>query len=100
MHNWTPLHTAIDRGYFSYSKELSRKFLHQDVGTEVSWIQLQAACAQENTQDVQFLLDACIDVTHNSSAGYTALHIAVNKGNIDIVTLLLDQDVNVHRCDH
>ena len=32
--NWTPLHSAIDRGYFSYCKELSEKFLHQDVGTE------------------------------------------------------------------
>ena len=35
-HNWTPLHTAIDRGYFSYSMELLEKFLHQDTGTEVS----------------------------------------------------------------
>ena len=96
IHNWTPLHTATDRGYFSYSKELSKKFLHQDVGTEVSWLQLQAACVQENTQDAQLILGSRTDVNHNSSAGYTALHIAVTKGNIDIVTLLLDQDVNVH----
>ena len=58
--NWTPLHTAIDRGYSSYSKELSEKFLHQDVGTEINWIQLQAACFQENTQDIRFLLDVDI----------------------------------------
>ena len=96
IHNWTPLHTAIDRGYFSYSKELSKKFLHQDVGTEVSWIQLQAACVQENTQDVQLILDGSTDVNRNSSAGYTALHIAVTKNSIGIVILLLDQDVNVH----
>ena len=96
VHNWTPLHTAIDKGYFSYSKELSKKFLHQDVGTEVSWIQLYAACFQENTQDVQFLLNANTDVNHFSSAVYTSLLIAVTKGNIDIVTLLLDQDANVH----
>ena len=94
--NCTPLHTAIDRGYFSYSKELSEKFLYQDVGTEVSWIQLHAACFQENTKDVQILLDADTDVSHDSSAGYTPIHIAVTKGSIDIVTLLLDQDVNVH----
>ena len=96
VHNWTPLHTAIDKGYFSYSKELSKKFLHQDVGTEVSWIQLYAACFQENTQDVQFLLNDNTDVNHVSSAVYTSLLIAVTKGNIDIVTLLLDQDANVH----
>ena len=94
--NCTPLHTAIDRGYLSYSKELAEKFLHQDVGTEVSWIQLHAACFQESTKDVQFLLDAYTDVNHDSSAGYTPIHIAVTKGNIEIVTLLLDQDVNVH----
>ena len=96
IHNWTPLHTAIDRGYFSYSKKLSKEFLHQDVSTEVSWIQLQAACFQENTKDVQLILDASTDVNHISSAVYTALHIAVTKSNIDIVTRLLDQDVNVH----
>ena len=94
--NWTPLHTAIDRGYFSYSKELSAKCLHQDVGTEVSWIQLHAACWEENTHDVELLLAANTDVNHINSAGYAALHIAVTKGNIDIVTLLLDQDVHVN----
>ena len=95
-HNWTPLHTAIDRGYCSYSKELSEKFLQLDAGNEVSWIQLQAACFEENYQDVQFLLNSNIDVNHVSSSGYTALHIAVTKSNIDIVTRLLDQGVNVH----
>ena len=33
--NWTPLHTAIDRGYYNYSQQLSQ-FLHQDAGTEIS----------------------------------------------------------------
>ena len=41
-------------------------------------------------------MDGSTDVNHASSAGYTPLHIAVTKGSIDIVTLLLDQDVNVH----
>ena len=72
--NWTPLHTAIDRGYFSYSKELSEKFLHQDVGTEISWIQLQAACFQENTEDVLFLLRANTDINHVSSSVYTTAY--------------------------
>ena len=72
------------------------KFLHQDVGTEISWVQLQAACFQENKQNVQFLLDADTDVNHFSSAVYTPLHIAVTKSNIDLVTLLLDKDVNVN----
>ena len=94
--SWSPLHTAIDTGYFSYSKELSKTFLHQDVGTEVSWIQLQAACFQENTQDVQLLLSANTDANHVSSAGSTPLHIAVTKSNVDLVSLLLDQDVNVN----
>ena len=98
--NWTPLHTAIDRGYSCFSKELSENFLHQDIGTEahrhIRWIQLHAACFHENTQDVQFLLAANTDVNHVSSAGHTSLHIAVTKGNIDVVTLLLDHDANVH----
>ena len=94
--NWTPLHTAIDRGYFSYSEQLSGKFLHQDVGTKASWIQLHAVYFQEHSEDVQFLLNAYTGVNHVSSTGYAPLHIAVTKGNIDIVTCLLDQDVNVH----
>ena len=94
--NWTPLHTAIDRGYYSYSKELSVKFLHQDVGTEISWVQLQAACFQEKKQNVQLLLDADTDVNHVSSAGHAPLHIAVTKRNINLVTLLLDKDVNLN----
>ena len=94
--NWTPLHTAIDRGYFCYSNDLSDKFLHQDAGTKISWIQLQAECFLENAEDVRFLLDANTDVNHRSSAVYTPLHIAVNKSNINLVTLLLDQNVNVN----
>ena len=94
--NWTPLHTAIDRGYFSYSKLLSEKFLHQDVGTEISWIQLHAACFQENTEDVLFLLRANTDINHVSSSVYTPLHIAVTKSNADLITLLLDQNINVN----
>ena len=94
--NWTPVHTAIDRGFYSYSQQLSDKFLHQDVGSEVSWIQLHAACFQENIQDVKLLLDANTDVNHVNSAGHTSLHISVTKSNIDLVILLLDQNVNVN----
>ena len=96
VQNWTPLHTAIDRGYFSYSQEISEKFLHQDLGSKVSWIQLHAACWNENKQNVQDLLDTNTDINHVSSAGYTPLHTAVSKSNIDTINLLLDQDVNVH----
>ena len=93
---WTPLHTAIDRGYFNYSKQLVQKFLTQDATTEISWIQLLAACSEENTQDAQFLVDANADVNHISSAGHTPLHIAVSKGNITLVTLLLHQNIDVN----
>ena len=94
--HWTPLHTAIDRGYYSYSYELSQRFLHQDADTEVSWIQLHAASFEESKQEFQFLLDAGTDVNHVSSAGHTPLHIAVTKSNVDLVTLLLDRDVNIN----
>ena len=93
---WTPLHTAIDRGFYTYSEQLSEKFLQQDVDSEVRWIQLHAACAQENTQNVRILLDARADVNRASSAGHTPLHIAFTKSNIDIVTLLLDQNADVN----
>ena len=100
--NWTPLHTAIDRGYSSYSHELSHRCLHKDVGTDVSWLQLHAACFKENTQDVNFLLDANTDVNHVSSEGYTPLHIAATRSNIDLVSLLLHHkvDVNYKNIDH
>ena len=94
--NWTPLHTAIDRGYFSYSQELSKTCFLQDVGTDLSWIQLHAACFGEDPHDVQCLLDAKTDVNHVSSAGYTPLHIAVMKSNIDLVSLLLNQSLNIN----
>ena len=102
MNNWTPLHTAIDRGYYSYSHELSEKFLHQDIGTKVSCFQLHVACFQENIHDVKFLLNSNTDVNHVSSAGYTPLHIVVDKSNIDLVSLLLDHkaDVNSMTSDH
>ena len=96
LQNWTPLHTAIDRGYYNYAQELLQKLLCQDVGTEVSWIQLHAACFEENIQDVQFLLEAHTDVNHASSAMHTPLHIAVTKSNIILVTLLLDQNVDIN----
>ena len=102
--NWSPLHTAIDRGYSSYSRELSQRFLHEDVYTEVSWIQLHSACFEENKHHVQVLLDANTDINinHASSTGYTPLHIATAKSNMDLVTLLLDQsvDVNYETIDH
>ena len=94
--NWTPLHTAIDRGYSTYSQQLLEKFLQDDAGTEVSWIQLHAACWEENKQHIKFLLDVNTDVNHVSSVGYTPLHIAVTKSNMDLVTLLLGKDANLH----
>ena len=94
--NWTPLHTAIDQGYFNYSDDLKCKFFHQDIGTEVTWVQLQAACFKGRTQDAQVLLDSNADVNHVSSAGYTSLHIAVTKNNTDLVTLLIDQNADVN----
>ena len=93
--NWTPLPIAIDRGYFNYSNQLSQKFLHQDVSKEISWIQLHAACNEENIKNVEILLDANTDVNRDSSAGHTPLHIAVTKSNIDLVTLLLNKNVDV-----
>ena len=94
--NWTPLHTAIDHGYFNYSHDLKSNFFHQDVSTEVSWIQLHAACYEGRAQDVQVLLDSNTDVNHVSSAGYTPLHIAVAKNNVDLVTLLVDRNADVN----
>ena len=94
--NWTPLHTAIDRGYFDYSHDLNCKFFHKDVGTEVTWVQLHAACFEGKTQDVHALLVSNTDVNHVSSAGYTPLHIAVTKNNADLVTLLVDKNANVN----
>ena len=82
--NWTPLHTAIDQGYFDHSHDLNRKFFHQDLDTAVRWIQLHAACFEGRTKDVKVLLDASTDVNHVSSAGYTPLHVAVLKNNIDL----------------
>ena len=96
LKNWTPLHTAIARSYFSYSRQLSQQFLHQDKGTDLSWIQLHAACSQENVPDVQILLGAKTDANHASSLGLTPLHIAVSKSNTSLVTLLLEQNVNVN----
>ena len=67
--NWTPLHTAIDQGYFNYSHDLSCEFFYADVGTDITWIQLHAACFEGRTQDVEVLLDSNTDVNHVSSAG-------------------------------
>ena len=67
-----------------------------DVSTEIKWIQLQAACFEGRTQDVQVLLHANTDVNHVSSAGYTPLYIAVAKNDINLVTLLVGQNANVN----
>ena len=100
MQNWTPLHTALDRGYYSVSHRLSLLFLQQDAGTDVSWIQLHAACYENNLQRVQFLLDTKADVNHTSFRGLTPLHVAVVKRNVALVTLLLDHNANVNSADY
>ena len=97
--NWTPLHTAIDRGYFTYSLALTCKFFQEEVGTEVAWVQLHAACFKGRTRRIKVLLDSNTDVNHVSSAGYTPLHIAVTKNNTDLVTLLMDQNADVNSRD-
>ena len=94
--NWTPLHTAVDRGYLDFSHDVNRKFFHQDVDSEVRWIQLHAACFEGKPHDVQVLLDGNTDVNRVSSAGYTPLHIAVTTNNIDLVSLLMDQNADVN----
>ncbi|KAD5317752.1 hypothetical protein E3N88_17698 [Mikania micrantha] len=40
------------------------------------------------------------DVTHARNDGFTALHIAVCEGNIEMVKFLLDQGANIDQQDH
>ena len=82
--------------FSTISHDLRCNFFHQDVSTEEGWIQLHAACVEGRAQDVQFLLDANIDVNHVSSAGYTPLLIAVARNDLDLVTLLVDRNADVN----
>ena len=88
--NWTPFHVAVDRGYHTVSKVLLKEFFSQDIGCEISWIQLHAACFENNIQKVQILVNNNADVNHASSVGYTALLIACKHKNVDMVKCLLE----------
>jgi ankyrin repeat protein len=52
-----------------------------------------------NIDEVQWQLDAGVDVNEESSKGLTPLHYAASAGHNDIVELLIERGANVNATD-
>ena len=50
---------------------------------------------KENYELIQTLIDKKIGINHINKLGQTALHIAVDNGNLDICTILLKNNINI-----
>jgi len=58
-------------------------------------LMLHSAAATDNPSWLDFLLKNKIDINCKMKDGYTALHVAVNKGHTDIVSILLASGADV-----
>ncbi|MCH8315875.1 MAG: ankyrin repeat domain-containing protein [Planctomycetes bacterium] len=59
-------------------------------GLDFTYTPLMLACAGGETEVLQYLIDAGAGLEVRSSFGTTVLHMAINSGSIDCVSLLLE----------
>lgn len=62
-------------------------------------LKLIEAVKYDNTEKVRQLIQADVNVNHQSADGTTALHWAVHRDNTTIIKLLIDRGINVNLTD-
>ncbi|HSB10091.1 MAG TPA: ankyrin repeat domain-containing protein [Blastocatellia bacterium] len=104
---WRDALQGLARGDFSRLEPLFDKHssLHGDKSRIVDWYQrgyfdgepkalaeaLSCACFLGRTSIAEFLLDEGVDPAAGTSTGMSAFHWAANRGNLDIVKMLIER---------
>lgn len=87
---WTALMVASAKGYFDVAKILLDNGAEPNQADIYSWTPLMRGVYENRTRIVSLLLESdSINTNQPGENGVTALHLAVLKGNEDVVRLLL-----------
>eukprot|EP01126_Amoeba_proteus_P033310 TRINITY_DN3268_c0_g2_i3.p1 TRINITY_DN3268_c0_g2~~TRINITY_DN3268_c0_g2_i3.p1 ORF type:complete len:243 (+),score=41.53 TRINITY_DN3268_c0_g2_i3:75-731(+) len=89
-HGWYPLHSAVATNNLGIVKFLLERGASLDQRTNDGRTPLMVAAGERGTNfTVEFLVDRSQDVNQQDLGGWTALHIAVENGNLDNTRTLL-----------
>lgn len=99
--NWTPLHYAADRGhlmlirsaYILYSIEGNINFDIRDI---FNMTPLMVAASRGHSEVVDFLLSNEANPFYQDINRWTALHHAVNNGDIDTVETIINHETGIN----
>jgi ankyrin repeat protein len=70
-----------------------------DIGVAWTWLALKKSLDQENLSEFERLLEKLPSVDFASQNGYTAIHLAVIKGRLDAIEILVKHNANIYACD-
>lgn len=98
---WTALMIASVKGHVDIARMLLHHGAEPNQADVYSWTPLMRSVYENRTGIARLLLESgLIDVNQPGENGVTALHLAVLKGNEDIVNLLLAGGADPHVADH
>lgn len=94
----TPLHEAVANGHIQAARMLIDKGAFVDAPARCRWTSQHKTEANESTRATRLLINHAIT---NASAqfGWTPMHIAVTKGNVRMVSLLIGKKATVNVCE-
>ena len=95
---WTAVHWAAQKGYLDVLKLLHSNGanIHQETSDGTNCI-MSASFGTGDCKTVTWLIQQGVDVNHCNKDGWTAVHLAAQKGNLGVLKLLHSNGANIHQ---
>ena len=94
---FTAVHIAAKQGNLDVLKLLKESGANIHVQNEMDRNSIMsAAIGTGDCNTVRWLIEQGVDVNHCSKKGVTAVHIAAQQGNLDVLKLLKESGANIH----
>ena len=94
---YTAVHCAARKGNLNVLKLLKESGANIHAQTERGDnVIMSASPGTGHCDTVKWLIEQGVDVNHCDKTGYTAVHCAAHKGNLDVLKLLKESGANIH----